>query len=380
VTAPSRVLLITDIFPPDIGGPATFIEQLAHRLALRGNAVTVVCTADQPFPRGDANRPYQVRRLARRPPSLMHRLAVRAALAREVARHTHIFTNGLEYPTFQVCALLRRKYVLKVVGDTAWEAARNGGLTARSIDDFQAEPPESIQVGALVRKRTRFALGARRVITPSDYLRRLVVGWGVPHDRVITIYNGVPLGDYEALQPRVRIGARLNAVYAGRLASWKGVDTLLRALPRLPNVHATIIGDGPEEPALRRLAEELGVGPAVTFAGRLPQPAVRERLCLGDVLVLDSQYEGLSHTLLEAGALGLPSIASDRGGNPEVIQDGSNGLLTPYGDVAALQAALARLQADESLRYRLACEAKALSARFDFEKTVNSTMEVLLSG
>jgi glycosyltransferase involved in cell wall biosynthesis len=77
--------------------------------------------------------------------------------------------------------------------------------------------------------------------------------------------------------------------------------------------------------------------------------------------------------------MGLPCIASDRGGNPEVIQSGSNGLLVPYGDVAALQAALASLQADEPLRYRLACQAKALSARFDFEKTVARTLETLLS-
>jgi glycosyltransferase involved in cell wall biosynthesis len=97
-----------------------------------------------------------------------------------------------------------------------------------------------------------------------------------------------------------------------------------------------------------------------------------------DVLVLDSQYEGLSHTLLEAGAMGLPCIASDRGGNPEVIQNGSNGLLVPYGDVAALQAALANLEADEPLRYRLACQAKAHSGRFDFEKTVAGTAEILL--
>jgi glycosyltransferase involved in cell wall biosynthesis len=106
---------------------------------------------------------------------------------------------------------------------------------------------------------------------------------------------------------------------------------------------------------------------------------LRQQMQQSDVLVLDSEYEGLSHTLLEAAAMALPSIASDRGGNPEVIQNGSNGLLVPYGDVAALQAALAQLQADEALRYRLACQAKALSVRFDFTETVAGTMAVMLN-
>jgi glycosyltransferase involved in cell wall biosynthesis len=376
--AGSQVLLITDIFPPDIGGPATFIEQLAGRLARAGHTVTVVCTAAQVQEPSDEKRPYRVRRLARRPPSLPHRVGVRAALASEVLRNRHVFTNGLEYPTYQVCSLLRRQYVLKVVGDGAWEAARNKGLTKVSIDDFQRQPPDSAAVQTLLVKRTRFALGARQVITPSAYLRRLVLGWGVLPERVTTVYNGVPLLNYANAQPRRRSGAELHAVYVGRLASWKGVDTLLRALPGLTHVRATIIGDGPEEAALKRLANDMRLGPAVAFAGRQPQALVRQQLQQADVLVLASEYEGLSHVLLEAGALGLPCIASDRGGNPEVVQSGSNGLLVPYGSVAALRAALSQLQSDETLRFRLACQAKTLSTRFDFEKTIAGTVEMLL--
>jgi glycosyltransferase involved in cell wall biosynthesis len=207
----------------------------------------------------------------------------------------------------------------------------------------------------------------------------MVLAWGVPPVRVTTIFNGVPLAEYSGLQPRERDVADLNVVCAGRLASWKGVDTLLRALPGLPNVRATIVGDGPESAALKRLADELRLGTSTVFAGSLPMPKLREQMLQSDVLVLDSGYEGLSHTLLEAGALGLPCIASDRGGNPEVIQDGVNGLLVPYGDVAALRAALARLQSDEPLRLRLARQAKALSSRVGFHKTVARTAEILLS-
>ena len=372
------ILLITDIFPPDIGGPATFIDQLGHRLARDGQTVTVACTSEQAHEPTDHERPFRVRRILRRHPSLRQSLLVRAALAQEIARHQWVFTNGLEYPTFQMCSLLRRKYVLKVVGDSAWETARNTGLTQLSIDEFQATPAQGQPWENLARKRTLFAQHARKVITPSDYLRWMVVGWGVAPERVVTVHNGIRLYEFAPYQPRRREGRALNIVFVGRLASWKGVDTLLNAIVGLPDVRVTVVGEGPEMPSLRALARNLELEQAVTFVGQQARRAVQAYVADAHVLVLVSSYEGLSHTLLEACAMGVPCIASDRGGNPEVIQHGVNGLLVPYNDVPRLRAALAQLQADEEFRYRLACMAKETSYRFDFETTVRETSRIVL--
>jgi glycosyltransferase involved in cell wall biosynthesis len=90
-----------------------------------------------------------------------------------------------------------------------------------------------------------------------------------------------------------------------------------------------------------------------------------------------SLYEGLSHTLLEASAIGIPCVASDCGGNPEIIQSGVNGILIPYGDVMKLREALQHLQNDEDSRFRLACAAKENSRRFDFEDTVRQTIKAI---
>jgi glycosyltransferase involved in cell wall biosynthesis len=371
-------LLVTDIFPPAIGGPATFIDQLGHQLARDGQLVTVVCTSAQAQNPSDRERPFRVRRILRRPPSLLQSLLVRAVLAQEILRHRRVFTNGLEYPTFQICSLLRRKYVLKVVGDSAWETARNTGLTTLSIDEFQTTPPEGKVWEKLVRKRSLFACHAWKVITPSEYLRRIVIGWGVAPERVVTVPNGIPLDEFAPYRPRRRESHVLKVVFVGRLANWKGVDTLLKAVACLQDVHVTIVGDGPEMSSLRALTHELKLEDVVTFAGQQARSAVLAYMAQANVMVLVSSYEGLSHTLLEACALGVPCIASDRGGNPEVIRHGENGLLVPYGDVQQLRAALARLQADEEQRYRLACNAKEASRYFDFETTVRQTAQVLL--
>src|SRR4051794_19046211 len=109
--------------------------------------------------------------------------------------------------------MLRRAYVLKMGGDTARENARKAGLTTESIEEFQQRPPNSAAARRLVQKRIRFARGAQQVITPSDFLRSLVLGWGVRAERVTTIHNGIPLADYAGLAPRWRTGPALHAVY-----------------------------------------------------------------------------------------------------------------------------------------------------------------------
>jgi glycosyltransferase involved in cell wall biosynthesis len=158
----------------------------------------------------------------------------------------------------------------------------------------------------------------------------------------------------------------------------KGLDLLLPALRSLEGVRLSLVGDGPMAPALRALAARDGLDPVITFHGALPRGEAIGRLARSHVLALPSQYEGLSHTLLEACAAGVPAVASDRGGNPEVIEHGRSGLLTPYGRPEDLREALRRLRDDEDLRLCLAHGARARSRAFDVEATVAATIDLVL--
>jgi glycosyltransferase involved in cell wall biosynthesis len=125
---------------------------------------------------------------------------------------------------------------------------------------------------------------------------------------------------------------------------------LLRALPplvrRFPRLRCLVVGDGPLDGALRREAEALGLAGHCRFTGA--RPDVADLLAAVDVVVLPSLSEGLPFVLLEAMAVGKPVVATRVGGNPEVVEDGTTGLLVPPGDADALGAALARLLDDSA--------------------------------
>jgi glycosyltransferase involved in cell wall biosynthesis len=373
----ASVLLVTNIFPPQIGGPATFIDRLGHSLAGRGHDVSVVCSSSERRDIRDAQRPFTVQRVSVASRE-RYEVLVRLRLALEMARHRLVFVNGLERYVAEVNRALRRRYVLKIVGDTVWETARNRGLTTLSIDEFQVDAHSQRQFAADIEMRNGWVSAARHVVVPSEYLRRLVAGWGVASDRITVVRNGTDCTPAVATGRRA-VAQRLRALFVGRLTNWKGVETLLLAARELPMLELEIAGDGPEWPHLVELSAQLGLGDRVVFSGRLPAEGVRRAMDRAHVLVLTSLYEGLSHTVLEAMAAGVPCIVSACGGNEEVVCHGRNGLVVPPQDVARLVEALCSLVSDEGLRARLAAGAKDTARAFDLAETVARTERVLLN-
>jgi glycosyltransferase involved in cell wall biosynthesis len=373
----ASVLLVTNVFPPQIGGPSTFIDRLGHELAgRRGYKVTVVCSSERPAEPSDASRPFRVRRICTAD-RYQYQLRVRLVLLAELARHAHVLVNGLEEYVYPIARLLGRRYILKVVGDTTWEAARNAGLTHLDIDRFQTDPNAQATFAGAIATRRAYLRQARWIFTPSRYLREMVVKWGVEPDRVVVIPNGMDAGGTPPAEPRRREAGPLRVLFVGRLTNWKGVETLLLALSRMDRLQLTVAGDGPAYPSLEALARQLGVSDRVVFTGRQTDAQVRLLMSDSHVLVLTSLYEGLSHTLIEASAVGLPCIASACGGNPEVITHGETGMLVRAEDVPALCHALSLLEQDEALRLRLAAAARKNAARFSNEKTATEVIRLL---
>jgi glycosyltransferase involved in cell wall biosynthesis len=192
---------------------------------------------------------------------------------------------------------------------------------------------------------TRWAAGrADAIVAVSrDAASRAIEREGFPADRVSLIYNGIDTGRVTA-----RTGAwRQRLVTVARLEPVKSLDLLLRALAHLRGTgHAatlTVVGDGTEREALEQLTRELGLVEHVTFTGWTRN--VESYLGEADLFVMSSRSEGLSLTLLEAMAVGLPVVATDVGGNPEVIEEGVTGHLVPHGSPQALAGAMAAVLA-----------------------------------
>ena len=270
-------------------------------------------------------------------------------------------------------------HVAKIVGDQAWErAVRNGWIApTEDIDAYQTRR-YGLRVTWDRDRRAREARSLDGVIVPGEYLKRMVVGWGVDPSRVQVIYNAVPPS--AAPIPQAEARRRLawpdapTILTVGRILPWKGVDHLIAALRRLPGIRLVVAGDGDLLPSLKAQAADFG--DRVLFLGQVSPDQVSLLMQAADFVALYSGYEGLSHTLLESLRLGTPVIASDKGGNPEVVRHGVNGLLVPYVDLDALVSAL-----DEAfrpgLRDSLAANAHVGMDRFDFPAMVEATAAAL---
>jgi glycosyltransferase involved in cell wall biosynthesis len=204
-------------------------------------------------------------------------------------------------------------------------------------------------------------------------MKTLVSGW-TDIDNIKVILNGTSLDKYTGYAPRPRENAVFNLAFVGRLTNWKGVDSVIRAVIDLPQIRFHIFGTGPEQDSLKKLA---GNGNNIIFHSQVTGQKLRDALHTMQALILTSSYEGLSHTLIEACALGLPSITSNCGGNPEVIKDGHNGLVVPFDDVSAIRAAILKLADNEDYRFKLATNAKLVARDFDFNITVEKTIATL---
>ena len=167
---------------------------------------------------------------------------------------------------------------------------------------------------ALERQLLAFTDG---IIFESDFSRRVFCDKvGTPSCESRVIYNGVKDGEFGLHQPDA---AASDFLFIGELRKLKGVDVLLKAMSQLPEpASATIVGDGPDAEAFKALSEELGLAQNVVFTGAMPAAAAFGK---GRVLVVPSRAESLPYIVLEAGAGGVPIIATSVGGIPEIVQD-----------------------------------------------------------
>ena len=234
---------------------------------------------------------------------------------------------------------------------------------------------------ALSRYRT-----ARRVLAVSHFVAESVIASGLAPDRVEVVYEGVevpPLVSSDArrrARQRWRVGEGETLLgCVGYLLPEKGQHLLIRALPALraqhPNSRVLLAGDGPCRQRLERLARELGMAPAVHFAGFVTD--VHEVYAALDVFVFPSLAEPLGTSLLAAMAYGLPVVGVGRGGVIEIVEDGRSGLLVPDPEPGGIAAAVAKLLRDPDLALSLGRAArKIIQRRFALEHMVENTLRV----
>ena len=350
-----KVVVVSGIWPPDVGGPASHAPALADALVEAGHTVEVVTTADL----APDTQPYPVHWVARDRPAPLRHLAVAREVRRAAQGADRVYATTMVRRAALGAALGRRPLVVKLVADEAYERERRAGRFAGTLEEFQAER-RGLRLRFLRATRTAALRRARCIVVPSAYLRQIAIGWGLDPSRVDVVPNPAPEVPEHPTRDEARATLGIDGFalgVAGRLTAQKALGDTLEALARVPDVALLVLGDGPERAELERRAGELGLADRVRFLGAGTRDDVIALFRAVDAALLTSAWENLPHTLLEALATGTPVIATAVGGIPEVVRDGENGLLVPPRDIAAIASAIDRLVHDDALRASLAAAA-----------------------
>ena len=357
-----KLIFATGIFPPDIGGPATYVERLATEFHRQGFLVQVITYSNVK----DKEYDFPVTRISRKWPAGMRHFVYFLKLFKLAKNCDVIYAQNITsagFPSLLAAKLMRKKLILKIVGDAAWEQNK----------------------GYLKPVQEAVARFASKIIVPSLYLKKRVMGWGIPGEKIEVIYNApepVFILDIPKAEAKEKLGLSGNIILSvGRFAPWKGFAELIDVMPALLKENSAfqlvIVGDGGERKNLELKIKNLELGDKVKLTGSVPHSQMPLYFKAADMFVLNSGYEGLSHVILEAMQHGAPVIASSEGGNPEVIEDNVNGFLVEYKNQEQLKNAILKLWQDKILQEKFIQNSREKLKGFTWDILVEKTTKIL---
>lgn len=353
------ICIATPLLAPDIGGPATHVALLMQKLPKERYELRIV-----PF--------SSVRAL----PKVLRHVAYFFNVLKASRSADFIYALdpvSVGFPATLAALVLKKTLLLRVGGDYAWEQGTQRFGVEETLDKFVTHTQPSSRVRALQAVQSYVARHAVSVIAPSEYLAGIVRTWGVPATHIEVVYSQPELG-IAVLQSDARKELNIKqdeeiVFSAGRLVSWKGFEGVIDAVTavrRTRPVRLYIAGSGPRHNALVKYIREQGAEGYVTLLGQISKKQMALWYAAADMFVLNTQYEGLSHALLESFNARTPVITTPAGGNIELIQPGT-GLLVECNNTEELEAAISKLLEDRVFATGLAEAAYASLSRFNTE-------------
>jgi len=366
-----KIVLAIGLYPPEIGGPATYAAMLESELPGQGIEVVTV-----PFG------------WVRRYPKVVRHAVFAWKLWQSLKTADAIYALDpvqVGLPARWVARLTGKPFVVRLSGDYAWEQGRMHFGVRQTLDEYSADKSAAPwQVRLLARLQSYTVSHARVVMVPSKYLRSIVSQWGIAPDKIQVVHSALyPLpvdGRREVLRAQLEY-TYPTLVSAARLVPWKGfrvlIDTVHSLRERFPDISLIIIGEGEERKKLEKQVAALNLSDHIRFTSRVSKEALGASLKAADVFVLNTAYEGLSHQLIEVMDLGVPIVTTKSGGNPELITDGVNGYLVDFNNQEQLAEAIVRVISHPESRERMTQSARLRSKDFQKSLVVERTASVL---
>lgn len=381
-----KLLLINNEFPPIGGGGSTVTKYALKHLVAAGHEVTLITSRFKDLPHRE---------------TVHGALVIRIPAVRRYADWCapwELITFGISAVVFTWFYSWRHRidfiqaYFAVPAGFVAWVISYVSGPPFR-----RASIPYAVYFGGSDipnANPSRFKL-IYPFITPllraiwrraefrtvcSQELVRLAQA-SDPTSSFLLIPNGVETARFKPVDRPPN--AKVKLLFIGRLIPRKGFQRVVKALPQIRNLTATpfeveVIGTGTYLQQLDTLAADLGVADLIKYVGTISYDQLEVAYQAADIFVLTSLSEGMPAVILEAMGCGLPILASEVGGNNEIVKEGENGYLVVGEDIDKLAHDLVRLIDDPELRKKMGARSRELSLQYDWTKIMNRYNDLYL--
>ena len=318
------ILITVGIFPPDIGGPASFVPKISKYLINKGHNVKIICLTDKEHL--DYRDEFSVIRINRNLPIISRWFKTIVKIYNVSKKSDLIFVNGLGTEATIANLFSRKKVIRKIVGDPVWERVYNKKLINESFDDFQ-ENKHGIFISLQKIIRNWSINKSNLIITPSQHLKTFINKIGVDN-KILVINNGVTIQETNNKVFQNRI---IQLLVISRLVTQKNIDSIIKAVKVMENegIILNIVGDGSEINNLKNLVENYELEEKVNFIGKIENAKLNEYLSNADIFVQASNYEGLPHSILEAINYEIPILSTEVGGCSVLLNKGERGYIIP---------------------------------------------------
>ena len=385
-----KILLVSGVYPPQIGGPSAQTEQIAQGLIARSIEVKVVTYGDRrsskvvdgipvTFIDGSTRRGL-INKIFRNSQVFFDLIRIIKDFQPTVI-HMQTISLNLSIMTGIAAKFNRTPAIIKFSSDLVWDRINRDKLVGGSVSNI-GNPIQRLSIWMLELIQ-RFLLSNYDCVwaTTPVYKERLIDKFFVRDRKILLLPNFIDLQRFETVaakrnsrdlkQESENSSSSKNIVLltVSRLIPWKGIEVCLEAISHLSDLPITlrIVGNGaPDyELSLRELAQRLEISERVEFMGAVPPSKIAEQYQTAHLFVLASYFEAFGIVLVEAMAAGIPIVATNAGGIPHVVEDGVSAKLVPAGDALSLATAIRSLVTSEEKLHLMAIAARARSKQFD---------------
>ena len=318
-----RVLVTVGIFPPDIGGPATFVPKIAKYFQDELNyEIEILTLSDNK--NSNINDDFSVKRIDRNLPIIYRWLKTIFTIYKLGKNKDLIFVNGLGTEATIANIFLKKKIIRKIVGDPVWERAYSKAKISESFDEFQVKN-YGFSISLQKKVRSFSIKKSDIVVTPSQHLKNFILNLGFKN-KIEIINNGVFIPEENT---NIFTNDQINITIVSRLVSHKNIEKIISAISDLnsPLINLNIIGDGPELNQLQKISLESNNKDNIIFHGKLNRDEINHIFLNSDIYIQASNYEGLPHSLLEAMSYGIPVLCTPVGECKEILGNEDRGYI-----------------------------------------------------